>query len=335
MKKEVKDSLQASVFWFGVFVIMLICSIITGIDGIFCFIGMFGLVAGIICLVAGLIEHFANTTKPRYKKTDDKEFLEKASKIEEECNNNIQPLQELINKNTQDKDELVATMEAKIDEKDKVDSIINSFIEKNVIKIGKGLKVNMINDTIEYYSTIIKMEDITGVQVQCNSKIVTESNTVEQRKARKGLVSTVGRATVGAALVGPAGAVLGLTGSKKTKGTSSTTTTQKEVNSYTVVILTNSIKDSVVTITCGDSEVEAIRINNAINNACLNIGALDTEEHQANLQVSAKLGEEIQVLKDKIKALNEEIKELSKNIKELNKQCNKKIKQLRKELKSK
>lgn len=335
MNKEVKDLLEASVCWFGVFVIMLICSIITGIDGIFCFIGMFSLVAGIICLVVGLIEHFANTTKTRYKKTDDKEFLEKASKIEEECNNNIQPLQELINKNTQDKDELVATMEAKIDEKDKVDSIINSFIEKNVIKIGKGLKVNMINDTIEYYSTIIKMEDVTGVQVQCNSKIVTESNTVEQRKAKKGLVSTVGRATVGAALVGPAGAVLGLTGSKKIKGTSSTTTTQKEVNSYTVVILTNSIKDSVVTITCGDSEVEAIRINNAINNACLNIGALDTEEYQANLQVSAKLGEEIQVLKDKIKALNEEIKKLSKNIKELNKQCNKKIKQLRKELKSK
>ena len=77
----------------------------------------------------------------------------------------------------------------------------------------------MINNTIEYYSSVVKMEDITGVQVQCNSKIVTESNTVEQRKARKGLVSTVGRATVGVALVGPAGAVLGLTGSKKTKGT--------------------------------------------------------------------------------------------------------------------
>ena len=179
------------------------------------------------------------------------------------------------------------------------------------------------------------MEDITGVQVQCNSKIVTESNTVEERKARKGLVSTVGRATVGIALTGgmPVGAVLGLTGTKKTKGKSSTTTTQKEVNTYTVIILTNSVKNSAVTITCGNSEVEAVRISNAINNACINIGTLDTEEHEANLQMSAKLGGEIQGLKDKINDLDRDIKNFNKTIKDLNKQCNKQIKQLRKELK--
>ena len=343
MKKDIKDCLKASVCWFLVFIIMLICSIITGIDGIFCFIGIFSLIGSIVCLITGIVKLVKNKVgniqakKPKCKKSDDKYFLEKANKIEQECNNNIQHFQELININTQDKEELATTLKTKKDEKSKVDNVINNFIKENVIKIGKGVTVNMINNTIEYYSSIISMEDITGVQVQCNSKIVTESNTVEERKARKGLVSTVGRATVGIALTGgmPVGAVLGLTGSKKTKGTSSTTTTQKEVNSYTVVILTNSIKDSVVTITCGDSEVEAVRISNAINNACINIGTLDTEEHQANLQVSAKLGEEIQVLKDKIKVLNEEIKELSKNIKELNKQCNKKIKQLRKELKSK
>lgn len=335
------EFLKASFAWFLVFIIMLFCSAISGIDGIFMFIGYFALFCSIFCLLGGIVDLVKNKVgniqakKPKYKKSDDKYFLEKANKIEQECNNNIQHFQELININTQDKEELVTTLKTKKDEKSKVDNVINNFIKENVIKIGKGVAVNMINNTIEYYSSIISMEDITGVQVQCNSKIVTESNTVEERKARKGLVSTVGRATVGIALTGgmPVGAVLGLTGTKKTKGKSSTTTTQKEVNTYTVIILTNNIKNSVFTINCGDSETDAIRISNAINNACINIGALDTEEHEVNLQTSAKLSGEIQALKDKINALDGDIERFNKTIKDLNKQCNKQIKQLRKELK--
>lgn len=298
-------------------------------------ISLLMLVASVCLLVVGIIEHFANTTKPKYKEIDDKDFLEKVNKIEQECNNNIQHFQELINKNTEDKEELATTLKTKKDEKNRVDNVINSFIKENRIKIGRGITVNMINNTIEYYTNIISMEDITGVQVKCNSKIVTESNTIEERKARRGLISTVGRATVGVALTAgsPVGAVLGLTGTKKTKGTSNTTTVQKEVNTYTVVILTNSIKNSVINIACGNSEVEAVRISNAINNACINMGVLDTEEHEANLEMSTKLGEEIQVLKDKIKVLDTDIKGFNKTIKDLNKQCNKQIKQLRKELK--
>lgn len=293
------------------------------------------LVISICLLIGGVTDSIKNnvkfTTKPKYKETDDKDFLEKANKIEQECNNNIQHFQELINKNTKDREELVTTLKTKKDEKSQVDNIINNFIKQNKIKIGKGITVNMINNTIEYYTNIISMEDITGVQVKRNSKIVTESNTVEERKARRGLVSTVGRATVGVALtMNPVGAVLGLTGTKKTKGTSNTTTVQKEVNTYTVVILTNSIKNSVINIACGNSEVEAVRISNAINNACINMGVLDTEEHKANLQTSAKLGGEIQALKDKISALDRDVKRFNKTIKDLNKQCNKQIKQLKK-----
>ena len=329
-------SFGASFIWF------IICMFTIEVAEIFAmlsfFVSLVMLIVSVCFLIGGVTDYIKNnikfTTKPKYKETDDKDFLEKANKIEQECNNNIQHFQELINKNTKDREELATTLKTKKEEKSQVDNIVNNFIKQNKIKIGKGITVNMINNTIEYYANIISMEDITGVQVKCNSKIVTESNTVEERKARRGLVSTVGRATVGVALtMNPVGAVLGLTGTKKTKGTSNTTTVQKEVNTYTVVILTNSIKNSVINIACGNSEVEAIRISNAINNACINMGMLDTKEHEVNLQMSAKLSGEIQALKDKINALDGDVKRFNKTIKDLNKQCNKQIKQLKKELK--
>ena len=336
MKKDIEDWLKASVCWFLVFIIMLICSIITGIDGIFCFIGIFSLIGSIVCILAGIITLVAHRdVKVKYKKQDSEEFLVKAKEIEQQFNNDKNEFKALIDKNTNDKDNLRALLKDKEEIKKRYDSNIDNFIKANKIKIGNGIVVNMVNDTIEYYNKIIRLEDVTGVQVQCNSKIITESNTVEERKARKGLVSTVGRATVGIALTGgmPVGAVLGLTGTKKTKGTSSTTTTQKEVNSYTVVILTNSIQNSVITITCGNSEVQAIQISNAINNACINIGTVDTTEHNANLLESAKLGGEIQGLKDKIKELDKDIKNFNNTIIKLDRECKKTIKQLRKELK--
>ena len=235
MKKDIEDWLKASVCWFLVFIIMLICSIITGIDGIFCFIGIFSLIGSIVCILAGIITLVAHRdVKVKYKKQDSEEFLVKAKEIEQQFNNDKNEFKALIDKNTNDKDNLRALLKDKEEIKKRYDSNIDNFIKANKIKIGNGIVVNMVNDTIEYYNKIIRLEDVTGVQVQCNSKIITESNTVEERKARKGLVSTVGRATVGIALTGgmPVGAVLGLTGTKKTKGTSSTTTTQKEVNSY-------------------------------------------------------------------------------------------------------
>ena len=60
MNNEIKDYFKASICWFGVFILMLICSIITGIDGIFCFIGMFSLVASPICLVGAIIVFVKN-----------------------------------------------------------------------------------------------------------------------------------------------------------------------------------------------------------------------------------------------------------------------------------
>ena len=183
----------------------------------------------------------------------------------------------------------------------------------------------MINNTIEYYTNIISMEDITGVQVKCNSKVITETNTTSESKTKQGLASTVGRA-----MICP---ILGVTGNKKTTATSNTKTIQQNDNKYTVVLLTNNIKNSVFTINCGDSETDAIRISNAINNACINMGMLDTKEHEVNLQMSAKLSGEIQALKDKINALDGDVKRFNKTIKDLNKQCNKQIKQLKKELK--
>lgn len=292
-------------------------------------ISLFILVVSVCFLIGGVTDYIKNnikfTTKPKYKETDDKDFLEKANKIEQECNNNIQHFQELINKNAKDKEELATTLKTKKDDKSKIDNVINNFIKQNKIKIGRGITVNMINNTIEYYANIISMEDITGVQVKCNSKVITETNTTSESKTKQGLASTVGRA-----MICP---ILGVTGNKKTTATSNTKTVQQNDNKYTVVLLTNNIKNSVFTINCGDSETDAIRISNAINNACINIGTLDTEEHEANLQTSAKLSGEIQALKDKINALDGDIKRFNKTIKDLNKQCNKQIKQLKKELK--
>lgn len=334
--KEAKDLFKASLCYLILFFIMIFCSVITGIDGVFAFIGIFSIVGSIICLLGGVINLIAHRdVKIKYRKRDSEEFLMKAKEVEQQFNNNKNEFKVLINKNTNDKDNLKTLLKDKEEAKKQYDNSINNFIKANKIKIGSGVFVNMVNDTIEYYNKIIKLEDITGVQVQCNSKIVTESNIVEERKARKGLVSTVGRATVGIALTGgmPVGAVLGLTGTKKTKGKSSTTTTQKEVNSYTVVILTNSIQNSVITITCGNNEIQAIQISNAINNACINIGTVDTTEHNANLSESAKLSGEIQGLKDKIKDLDRNIKNYNDTIVKLDRECKKQIKKLRKELK--
>lgn len=335
--KEAKDFFKASLCWVGLFFIMIFCSVITGIDGIFAFIGASSIVLSIVCILAGIITLVAHRdVKVKYKKQDSEEFLVKAKEIEQQFNNDKNEFKALIDKNTYNKNQLVSELNNKKEAKKQYDTLINNFIKANKIKIGNGIAVNMVNDTIEYYNKIIKLENVTGVQVQCNSKIITESNTVEERKARRGLVSTVGRTAVGALVTAPisgVGAVIGLTGTKKTKGMSSTTTTQKEVNSYTVVILTNSIQNSVVTITCGNSEVQAIQISNAINNACINIGTVDTTEHNANLLESAKLDGEIQGLKDKIKEIDKDIKNFNNTIIKLDRECKKTIKQLRKELK--
>ena len=335
--KEAKDFFEASLCYIGIFFIMIFCSVITGVDGIFAFIGASSIVLSIVCLLAGIVTLVAHRdVKVKYKKSDNPEFVEKSKYIEQDFNNRKNEIKTSIDKNTYNKNQLEMELNNKKEAKKQYDTLINNFIKANKIKIGNGIAVNMVNDTIEYYNKIIKLEDITGVQVQCNSKIITESNTVEERKARKGLVSTVGRTAVGALVTAPlggVGAVIGLTGTKKTKGTSSTTTTQKEVNSYTVVILTNSIQNSVVTITCGNSEVQAIQISNAINNACINIGTVDTTGHNANLLESAKLDGEIQGLKDKIKELDKDIKNFNNTIIKLDRECKKTIKQLRKELK--
>lgn len=191
----------------------------------------------------------------------------------------------------------------------------------------------MISNVLIHNSKTVKLEEITSVQVKCNSQVITQTNTAEERKARKGLTSTVGRAAVGVALVGPAGAVLGLTGSKKTKGKSSTTTTQKEVNSYKVIILTSNMSNPMISINCGSIEENALKVSNAINNACMNIGSVETETHENNIAKSDELEFAIKELKEKVKILDKENNELKNIINSLNKECKKAIKQLRKEMK--
>ena len=87
MNKEVKDFLNASVIWLVIFVLMLICSIVTGIDGIFCFIGMFSLFASAVCLCGAFIVSAKNKileTKNKYKIQDSKDSLEQMNEIKQQ-----------------------------------------------------------------------------------------------------------------------------------------------------------------------------------------------------------------------------------------------------------
>ena len=60
MNKGVKDWLKASVCWLGVFILTIICSIITGIDGIFALFGMLSLIASPICFIGAIISFIKN-----------------------------------------------------------------------------------------------------------------------------------------------------------------------------------------------------------------------------------------------------------------------------------
>ena len=60
MKEDIKHDLKTSVCWILVFIIMLFCSAITGIDGIFMFIGYFALFGSIFCLLYGIVNLVKN-----------------------------------------------------------------------------------------------------------------------------------------------------------------------------------------------------------------------------------------------------------------------------------
>lgn len=338
--KEMKEFFMASGANFLASLIWVVISCFTGDFGFILFlIGLVFLFFSGICLLLGILKGIVllidknSVNKPKYKPTDNEEFIAKAKVIEEDFENRIAVQQDSQNKNRTERNELQTTLDGKNNLKKQYDNSIKEFIKANTYKVKRNVAINMINNTFTYNFRTVNLDDVTNVQIKCNSKIVTQSNTVEQRKARKGLVSTVGRATVGVVLTGgmPVGAVLGLTGTKKTKGSSSTTTTQKEVNTYSVVVLTNAIQNSMITIACGNSENDALEISNAINNACINSGTVDTEQHNININESNKLDAEIKDIKAQIKTLDKENKDLTNAINNLRKECSKTIKQLKKQ----
>lgn len=289
-----------------------------------------------ICLLVGLIKMLIEKLgvgKPNYNDKDSEEFITKAKEVEECFNNKVSDNKRQQKINREKRNDLQNDLDEKTKAKKQYDIAIKNFINSNTYKVQLGLSIDMISNVLIHNSKTVKLEEITSVQVKRNSQVITQTNTAEERKARKGLTSTVGRAAVGVALVGPAGAVLGLTGSKKTKGKSSTTTTQKEVNSYKVIILTSNMSNPMISINCGSIEENALKVSNAINNACMNIGSVETETHENNIAKSDELEFAIKELKEKVKILDKENNELKNIINSLNKECKKAIKQLRKEMK--
>lgn len=338
MNDDTRDYFKASGYWFLLFIVMITISCVFNIDGLIAFIGLLSLFGSVFTFIGGFVGLIKNKFKTQrnvlYKAKDSEEFIKQAKEIEQQFNEQIQKEQLIQEMNDKNKNNLQLTLEGKQNLKKEYDDCINSFIKENVFKVGR-VTINMINGTFEYYSTIVNLEDIVDIQIKCNSQIIVKSNTSEQRQARRGLVSTVGRATVGTLAFGGAGAVLGLTGKKKTKGSSSTTTTQTQIDEYSVIVLTNNIRNSVITIPCGRSEEEALRVSNSINNASINVGVLDTEEHEVKVLESNKYGLEIKELQNQIKEINNSNKESIKRVNKLTTERNGQIKQLRKQFKNK
>lgn len=318
----------------GSFISVAICFVTDFILLFLLSIVLFGV--SCICLLVGLIKMLIEKLgvgKPNYNDKDSEEFITKAKEVEECFNNKVSDNKRQQKINREKRNDLQNDLDEKTKAKKQYDIAIKNFINSNTYKVQLGLSIDMISNVLIHNSKTVKLEEITSVQVKCNSQVITQTNTAEERKARKGLTSTVGRAAVGVALAGPAGAVLGLTGSKKTKGKSSTTTTQKEVNSYKVIILTSNMSNPMISINCGSIEENALKVSNAINNACMNIGSVETETHENNIAKSDELEFAIKELKEKVKILDKENNELKNIINSLNKECKKAIKQLRKEMK--
>ena len=275
-------------------------------------------------------EQFKNEVASR--KEISEETLTKIKEVEDCYCTKINEVEQQQALNRQDKNKLQDELNVKIKEKKQYDTEIKNFIKANTYNIKLGTSIDMISNVLVHNSKFIKLDDIVEVQVQCNSQVITQTNTVEERKARKGLVSTMGRAAVGVALTGgtPVGAVLGLTGTKKTIGRSSTTTTQKEMNTYKVIVLTSRIGDSIVSINCGNSEETALKVSNAINNACINAGTVDITNHEDNIIKSDELEFAIRDLRGEMKDLDKVYNTLKKTIKSLKQECEKEIKQLKK-----
>lgn len=339
MNTNSRDCFKASGIWLGMSFVLTIISVAIDTFGLFLLallfflFSMFCLLGGIVYLIKNSIKsNQVKNNKIKYSQKDSAEFIKQAGLVEKEFDERIKKEQQQQNINRKECQNLQTELDGKKQLKKQYDNVINEFLKENVFKVGR-VSINMIQGTVEYYTTTIKLEDITDIQVKCNSQVITKSNTSEQRQAKRGLVSTVGRAAVGTVAFGPAGAVLGLTGKKKTKGSSSTTTTQTQVDNYSVIILTSNIQNSVITIPCGHSETEALRVSNSINNAAINIGTVDTEEHSKNVDESNKLGLEIKDLQEQIKILDGEHKQTTQLINGLIKERNKNIKQLRKQLK--
>ena len=339
MSDDTRDYFKASGYWFLLFIVMITISCVFNIDGLIAFIGLFSLFGSVFTFIGGLVGLIKNKFKTQrnilYKAKDSEEFIQQAKEIEQQFNEQIQKEQLIQEINNKNKNNLQLTLEGKQNLKKECDDSINLFTKENVFKVGR-VTINMINGTFEYYSTIVNLEDIVDIQIKCNSQVIVKINTSEQRQARRGLVSTVGRAAVGTVVLGnPCGAVLGLTGKKKTKGSSSTTTTQTQIDEYSVIVLTNDIRNSVITIPCGRSEEEALRVSNSINNASINVGVLDTKEHEVKVLESNKYNLEIKELQNQVKEIDNSNKESIKRINKLTTERNKQIKQLRKQLKNK
>ena len=131
---EAKQFFQASLYWFVLFFLMMICSIVTGIDGIFAFVGVFSLLGSIVCLIGGIIKYTKNKVENTntYVSMKEKQILRNQEK---------QKQKEAMEKEIMERKKEVLQLEAE------------SLIVQARIEIASTLLKNYSNVDKEYVST--------------------------------------------------------------------------------------------------------------------------------------------------------------------------------------
>lgn len=182
MSKEVKDCLKASVCWFLVFIIMIFCSVVTGIDGIFAFIGMFSLFASIVCLAIAPIISIKNkiTNTNSYIAIKEKQILKKQEKRKQE----EEAKKELLNKKeealkleaetliVQARAEMASTLLEKYANIDK-DYLSKEKRESKKIEIKNMLveQLDSLREDLERLNSY-NVDNETKEKIVCNLKVI-------------------------------------------------------------------------------------------------------------------------------------------------------------------
>ena len=178
MNNEIKDYFKASICWFGVFILMLICSIITGIDGIFTFVGIFGLVASVICLIGAIIKFIKNkvVNTNSYIAMKEKQILknQEKKKQEDEMKQQVKEALQLENETViiQDKAEMVANL---------LESYINinkDYLSKEKRESKKIEIKNMLVEQLDSLREDLERLNSYNVNDETKEKIVANLKTI-------------------------------------------------------------------------------------------------------------------------------------------------------------